>query len=182
MHIKLGGAATTPQYTSDTHMHRQGAGQSAIALPHTIPPTPPSSSPLLLPPPPPPPLPGWVSMWHPVSLSCANIMAGHYRYTSDLLQLASTTLSHPTTPWPQYRSPVRVDLLQPFLDSHPDQPFATYIQEGLLHGFRVGFNHNQPNLQSSRRNHPSARNRPHVVSEKLASEVAAGRTTRPNCS
>ena len=114
-----------------------------------------------------------------IQLPCANIINGHYRYTSDLLALASSPSSPQKAPWPHYRSPVRLDLLRPSLEAHPDQAYASYISEGLSHGFRIGFNHQLVSLRSCQRNHPSCCAKPEVVKERISSELAAGRLLGP---
>ena len=113
------------------------------------------------------------------SLPCANIARGCYRYTDDLLALASASASSPQLTCPHYRSPVRMDALAPFLEAHPDQAFAAYTSEGFRTGFRIDFRHGFAQLKSRKRNHPSCRSNPSVVEEKLRVELAAGRLYGP---
>lgn len=114
----------------------------------------------------------------PLFLPCANIVGGRYRYTNELLSLATAVAPQPRT-WPRYSSPVRVELLHPFVAAHPDQAYATYIADGLSNGFRIGFNHRQAPLRSRRRNHPSCQSNPRVVSERILSELSKGRLLGP---
>ena len=106
-------------------------------------------------------------------------MDGHYRYTEDLLSLETSGLACQSGKWPRYYSPVRVDLLSPFLQSHPDQAYAAYIASGLRDGFCIGFRHNLARLRTRARNHPSCAAKRRVVCEKLAAELAAGRLLGP---
>ena len=85
-----------------------------------------------------------------------------------------------TTQWPHYHTPVRIDLLEPYLDAHPDRLYATYMAEGLRHGFRIGFTYRSAQIDQSRRtHHPSCNENPQVVSERIQAEVQAGRLLGP---
>ena len=113
-----------------------------------------------------------------MSLPCANIVNGRYRYTDDLLTL-STAAAHPVTRWPRYQSPVRAELLRPYLEAHPDQAFAMYIANGLVNGFHIGFAHRSAQLRSRNRNHPSCQANLGAVRERLSAELTAGRLLGP---
>ena len=91
-----------------------------------------------------------------MSLPTANILHGHYRYTSDLLRLSTTSSPSHYRTWPMYHSPIKLDELPPFLSRHPDQALASYIHMGLPMGFRIGYSHNRANQRSQNLNHPSA--------------------------
>ena len=145
---------------------------------------PPLISPFPSPPPPPPPPPPFLPLHHPPqvpqSLPWANITDGHYRYTSDLLTLASMRPPQRITQWLHYHTPVRIDLLEPYLDAHPDRLYATYMAEGLRHGFRIGFTYRRAQIDQSRRtHHPFCNENPQVVSERIQAEVRAGRLLGP---
>ena len=112
------------------------------------------------------------------SLPCANIVHGTYRYTADLQALASRVASSPY-PWTRYHSPINMERLCLFLDSHPDQRFAAIMRDGLRQGFRIDFDRQQSQLRSRRRNHPSASTNPTIVDERLAAELQAGRLLGP---
>ena len=135
------------------------------------------------PPPPPPPTPCPYTLSsppvHPMSLPCANINGGHYRYRDELLALASAVAPQPAPMWPRYHTPVQLDLLHPYLIAHPDQAYANYIAEGLKNGFRIGFSYQSALPTSRTANHPSCRARPTVVSERIAAELSAGRLLGP---
>ncbi len=113
-----------------------------------------------------------------LSLPCANIEGGVYRYIDDLHALTSRVSPQVIYPWTRYHTPIALEYLRPFLLSHPDQG-AGIISNGLSHGFHVGFDHHRQQLRSSRHNHPSAYANPAVVDERLAAEVAAGRLLGP---
>ncbi len=78
-----------------------------------------------------------------------------------------------------YCSPVRVDLLGPFLDAHPDQAYASYIANGLQNGFRIGFIRGRAQLRSRNRSHPSCHSNPTAVQERLTAELASGHLLGP---
>ena len=61
-----------------------------------------------------------------ISLPCASIVNGRYRYMDDLLRLLAGSTSHVDHGWPRYCTPIRVDNLCPFLASHPDQTRDKY--------------------------------------------------------
>jgi len=79
------------------------------------------------------------------------------------------------------RTPIRVDKLFPFLSSHPDQGFASYIYNRLTTEFRIGFRQDMYtiDLQSRGSNHPSALANGHIIQERIAAEVAASRLYGP---
>ena len=114
------------------------------------------------------------------SLPAANIRQGHYQYTPDLLHLATTSSRAPYQSWQLYRSPIRLDLMAPFLNSHPDQAFASYIHMGLLMGFRIGNTQDRAQIRCRHTNHPSALNNKTVVDDRIAAELTAGRQLGPH--
>lgn len=112
-----------------------------------------------------------------VSLPCANIVKGAYRYTGDLLMLATAIASHFSQLWPRYQTPIHLEKLMPFLASHPDPSFSAYILDGLSNRFRIGFDHSKSRLSTRGSNHPSALANESVVEEHIAAEVMAGRAS-----
>ena len=116
---------------------------------------------------------------HSFGLSCASTVNGRCRCTDDLLQLAAATVPQPGHCWPSYHTPIQVDQLVPFLDSHPDTAFATYILDGLSIGFRIGFVYRHCSLHSRSSNHPSSLVNKKVVDDQIAAEVTAGRLYGP---
>lgn len=114
-----------------------------------------------------------------ISLPYANIFHGRYRYLGDLLQLEAAISPSVDIKWPRFHTPIQVDKLLPFLASHPDQVFASYIHRGLTSGFRIGFNHSTIQLHSRGSNHPSALGNGNVIQQRITAEVAAGRLYGP---
>ena len=116
---------------------------------------------------------------HGPSLPCANIVNGRYKYTDELLQLASVSSPPSYQAWPRYQTPIRVEELHQYLASHPDQRFAAYIHDGLSMGFRIGFDYRRSTLDTRFTNHPSAQKNTSVVRDKIHAEVRAGRLHGP---
>lgn len=114
-----------------------------------------------------------------LSLPCASIVRGRYRYTEDLLALASAVAPQPSPQWPRYHTVIQLDLLQPYLDAHPDKAYAAYIADGLRQGFRIGFDYKAAQLVSRTRNHPTCHAKSDIVTEKVQAEIAAGRLLGP---
>ena len=65
------------------------------------------------------------------------------------------------------------------LRQHPDKIFAAYITAGIKHGFRIGFQYNNPKCKHSRHNMPTSRERAEIVHQYLAGECAEGRVVGP---
>lgn len=74
-------------------------------------------------------------MAQPISLACANIVHGCYRYTSDLLGLAAAVPAHSSPAWPTYKMPFRVDNLVPYLESHPNAAFHLTFTKACVTDF-----------------------------------------------
>ena len=108
---------------------------------------------------------------------------GKYDYMEDLKVLASrvspvSTGSLPSA-WCAINSPLIVSEWQQQLDSHPDREFVQYLLKGMAEGFRIGFNYEQCNSSSAKRNMQSAIDNPQVVREYLAREGSLGRIVGP---
>ena len=132
--------------------------------------------------PPPPPFLGPFTAapaHNTISLPCANIIQGRYRYIDDLVQLATVSTHSPVYPWPRYHTPIQLQNLSPFLACHPDQAFASYIYNGLTAGFRIGFGQESTRLRSRDSNHPSSLSNRAVVEERITAEVASDRLYGP---
>ena len=66
------------------------------------------------------------------------------------------------------------------LADHPDYQFCAYITQGIVEGFRIGFNRQSgPGPRPCHRNMRSAYEHPEVVSEYLARECQANRVLGP---
>jgi len=64
------------------------------------------------------------------------------------------------------------------LQLHPIQQLVQFVQEGIRHGFRLGFCLTQP-LKSAKKNKLSADQHESVIDEYLANEVSRGRVAGP---
>ena len=71
-----------------------------------------------------------------ISVESANIVAGRYAYTKDLLQLDRFTDASNPPLWSVPPSPLCLANWTEFIAAHPDQEYASYVQTGLLSGFR----------------------------------------------
>ena len=114
-----------------------------------------------------------------VTLPCANLFNGKYRYTDDLLKLAIGSGDYPTHGWPAFPSPIQIEHLRQYLDSYPDQQLASYIAKGLTQGFHIGYHDSRDGLHSRGLNHPSAQANPTVVDERIQTELSTGRLLGP---
>ena len=120
-----------------------------------------------------------VQPYEMLSVRSANIVAGRYAYTRDLLQLGGFTGVPNVPSWPMSPTPVKVANWREFLATHPDQEYAAYIQLGFLYGFRIGFDQSSVSLRSSMQNHPSARENKAAVRDYIKVERYAGRLVGP---
>ncbi len=105
-----------------------------------------------------------------------------YVYTSDLLALASHINPTPQRlPYNLSRitTPLNHDAWQLWLNYHPDQQYASYILNGIIQGFRIGFNYNEAPLCSASSNHPCATEHPEVIIKALTTEINAHRLFGP---
>ena len=83
--------------------------------------------------------------------------------------------------WSVPPSPLCLDNWTEFIAAHPDQEYASYVQTGLLSGFRIGFDSHSVLRQSSTRNHPSACENEGQVRGYIAAEREAGRLVGHLC-
>ena len=116
-----------------------------------------------------------------IYVESANIVAGRYAYTRDLLQLDRCTDASNPPLWSVPPSPLCLANWTEFIAAHPDQEYASYVQTGLLSGFRIGFDRLSVPLQSSTRNHPSACENEGQVRGYIAAEREAGSLVGPLC-
>ena len=122
-------------------------------------------------PPPPPPLPAD----YPVP---GNIVAGKYRYMSDLQALEATASgSGPNCFCPS--TPLVQQAWRHALEQHPDRDFVQYLLTGMQCGFHVGARRSSVMSSSAQGNLPSVRQHPQLVAEHLATEREAGRLLGP---
>ncbi len=112
--------------------------------------------------------------------------AGHYTtvYMADLLviggKLPVNSTPRPNIPgWNQIVTPMSAEVWGRQLASHPDESFREYLVEGLRPDFRIGFSHDSVRCMSAVSNMSSAAERPSVIDEFIATELAAGRILGP---
>ena len=71
-------------------------------------------------------------------------------------------------------TPLRAEAWEFFLRSHPDRDFARYLQQGIISGFRFGFQRGTL-CQPSSRNLRSAYEHPDIIDRYLVQEVSLQR-------
>ena len=107
------------------------------------------------------------------------IKEGRYRYTSDLLALDSMRPTGRPPTWRCHLTPLSLPAFAWELRFHPDRLFTDYILRGLRDGFRIGYCRTGRGLRERRCNHPSSLADTCTVTNKIASEVSAGRLVGP---
>lgn len=105
------------------------------------------------------------------------IVGGKYRYMQDLLQLDACRPYAPSSWCTLLSTPLKLQQLETYLRRHPDQQYASYLHTRLANGFRVGFDRTVGHLRSTPHNHPSALERPDIVTYQVTKEVGLGRLT-----
>ena len=107
-----------------------------------------------------------------------------HTYTDDLLRLSQC--KSPSRPplasqFCAIVTPLQVEAWAEALSSHPDRAFVKYLLDGICHGFRIGYNNDDPSRmrRSAKRNMLSAKQNPQVVSDYLKREREAGRVVGP---
>ena len=75
------------------------------------------------------------------------------------------------------RTPVNVELLESYLEGHPDPHFVTSLCSGLQEGFRIGYS--GPQTHSFYPNLRSANLHPDILEQNLLTEVLNGYTAGP---
>ena len=106
---------------------------------------------------------------------------GLYRYTQHLRSLDSLRpppgipVDHRLLP---SSTPLNSEAWKACLSTHPDRAFAQYVVQGLVEGFRIGFNRTHL-LKSAKRNMISASEHPDVILKYLKTEEEAGRVLGP---
>ena len=106
-----------------------------------------------------------------------------YPYTSDLLSIDNCKPPE-STPGiaiegsTSINTPLIGSSWRTALSHHPDQEYASYIINGILNDFRIGFDHsNLP--QSAESNMPSAHTNPAIVVDYMNTEVKEKRVVGP---
>ena len=105
-----------------------------------------------------------------------------HAYTEDLQQIDAcrpellTRLPHAMN---EITTPLDRREWESALAGHPDQKFREYVVNGILNGFRIGFNYTNTACRKSGKNLPSVREHLQVVRDYLAEECAQGRILGP---
>ena len=118
---------------------------------------------------------GGSSGYYLAQLSPNSFLVGAYPYTSDLLTLESyqiPTAANLQAPFSSFTTPIHE--WEPILRSHPDKLFAQFLERGLTHGFRIGFDRSKP-LKPAKQNLSSIRDNPSAVERYINDEVASGK-------
>ena len=114
-------------------------------------------------------------------LSYSAVADNQYKYVYQLLQLEARSIDR-KEPLSDYLchvvTPLKLEAWQRALSYYPDQTFAAYISRGIEKGFRIGFNPQLVELQSSGSNMSSASEQSDVVERYLQEELAANRIIR----
>ena len=111
---------------------------------------------------------------------------GRYPYTAHLLKLQQflptatdvLALARARCSFQGGSTPLCHDAWARLLHAHPDSAFSTYLINGLINGFRVGFNRHQP-LGTVTKNMPSALQQQTIVAAYIDNEVTLGRLIGP---
>ncbi|KAL5468945.1 hypothetical protein EMCRGX_G030105 [Ephydatia muelleri] len=114
------------------------------------------------------------------------ITSGRYPYTAHLLKLQQflptatdvLALARARCSFQGGSTPLCHDAWARLLHAHPDSAFSTYLINGLINGFRVGFNRRQP-LGAVTKNMPSALQQQTIVAAYIDNEVTLGRLIGP---
>ena len=102
---------------------------------------------------------------------------GQYIYTEDLLALHRKRPPSPVLVPPSLASvhtPLHVDRWAVRLQSHPDCHFVSYLRNGLIEGFWIGFDYDKGVLRPAKANMVSARDHPEVITSYLKEEIEKG--------
>ena len=75
------------------------------------------------------------------------------------------------------RTPVQIDLLETYLEDHPNPNFVSCLCLGLREGFRIGYS--GPRTPTSYPNLHSAKLHPDILENNLLTEVLNGHTAGP---
>eukprot|EP00731_Ephydatia_muelleri_P017227 Em0010g325a len=115
-----------------------------------------------------------------------SLEVSRYPYTAHLLKLQQflptatdvLALARARCSFQGGSTPLCHDAWARLLHAHPDSAFSTYLINGLINGFRVGFNRRQP-LGAVTKNMPSALQQQTIVAAYIDNEVTLGRLIGP---
>ena len=108
--------------------------------------------------------------------------AGSYLYMADLRKLDACRLAGDTPIPAEQRAistPLQGVVWEEELRAHPDREFVHFLVRGLLHSFRIGFQHGKHSCVSARRKMISALQHPEPIEAYLSKEVGASRMIGP---
>ena len=95
-----------------------------------------------------------------------------YQYTAHLLALDGyRPIGPPDHSISEISTPLNITAWERALADHPDKLFAQYLIQGLIYGFRIGFDRTNHFCKPVKKNLPSAQANPQVVEDYLAKEV-----------
>ena len=77
--------------------------------------------------------------------------------------------------WRHIQCPMVSAAWEQCLRDHPDKSYSSYLINGILAGFRVGFQYGRMQCTGAASNMQSARQHPKVIDAYLAAEVREGR-------
>ena len=76
--------------------------------------------------------------------------------------------------WSQVTTPLKVEVFEAALASHPNQEFRRYnICSGICHGFHIGFNYQHARCRPARGNMKSAQEHGDIVEKYIGEEWEA---------
>ena len=81
--------------------------------------------------------------------------------------------------WSRIVSPLKPDIWEKALESHPNRDFARLICSGIRHGFRVSFNYHTSSCKPAKGNMQSVSQHRDVVEQYIGEEREAGRVLGP---
>ena len=117
-----------------------------------------------------------------ISSTAVEAGKGGYKYTSDLLALDACRAPE-GRPMPPaltvITTPLRLQQWEAALQGFPDEQLKGYILQGIVNGFRVGFDYVNHATKASTHNMPAARENPEPVDSFLAKEIAEHRVAGP---
>ena len=112
---------------------------------------------------------------YPYTVIAGNILGGCYIYTNDLLALEAATPFKVSLPSDccLINSPLKANIWERMLSTHPDKQYANFIVGGVSSGFRIGCRASKDRLQSSSRNVSAAYANPAVVDKYIMDKMRA---------
>ena len=107
------------------------------------------------------------------TLPLMGVIAGHYCYQVELLEMEQSRLTSLTLTWPRCPTALCLEALARNLQSHPDHTFAAYVVQGLHEGFHIGYSYQPCRPRSCGHNHPSSLANVATTHDHINTELAA---------